>query len=280
MNKPPIMPAALLLTIIFVTMCTQPVENPDPTTVFAYTESAEDTIGYRIPALVTTGRGTLLAFAERRQGLHDHAQNDIVLRRSLDNGMTWQAEQLIAEDGKNSLNDPCAVVLESGRILLMYQRFPYGYHARNSGWIKMADTGHEGPRITRSFLVNSDDDGESWSEPREITKMVRLEDRVSVGCPGRGIQLKSDAFKDRIIIPLYETIPDGKGNRSWRNRVAYSDDNGESWMLGEMIPHDNLEGSGNEAQVVELPDGTLLFNSRNQGGQYRKISRSNDGGIT
>ncbi len=261
-------------------MSSQPVEPLRTATVFEYTTAADDTFGYRIPALVTAGNGTLLAFAERRMGLHDHAQNDIVLRRSFDNGMTWQQAQLIAADGKNSLNDPCAVVLESGRILLIYQRFPYGYHTMNSGWIRMADTAYESPRTTRSFLVYSDDDGESWSMPREITRMIRQASRISVGSPGKGIQLKSAEFKGRIIFPLYETIPDGKGTQTWKNRVAYSDDQGENWFLSEIIPHHNLSGFGNEAQVVELSDGTLLLNARNQGGQYRKISRSRDGGVT
>ena len=135
MIKKHFLPGVLILILSVLTMCTPPVEEVTSTTVFEYTETSTDTFGYRIPSIVTTGEGTLLAFAEKRVGLHDHAQNDIVLRRSSDNGNSWKAEQMIAEDGKNSLHDPCAVVMESGRILLMYQRFPYGYHARNSGWI-------------------------------------------------------------------------------------------------------------------------------------------------
>ncbi len=281
MIKKHFLPAVLLLSLTVLTTCTPSVEEVPPTTVFGYTETSADTFGYRIPAMVTTAKGTVLAFAEKRVGLHDHAQNDIVLRRSLDNGKSWEAEQMIAEDGKNSLNDPCVVVLESGRILLMYQRFPYGYHARNSGWIKRADTGYETPRTTKSFLVHSDDDGGTWSEPREITRMIREENIISVGSPGRAIQLKSADHKGRIVFPLYETVPpEGDGPRTWRNRIAYSDDGGETLQLGDRIPHEGLMGFGNEAQVVELPDGTLLFNSRNQGGQYRKISRSSDGGIS
>ncbi len=279
MTKKLILPAALLLAFTVLTMCTQIEKSTVPITVFEYTETPTDTFGYRIPSMVTTQKGTVLAFAESRVGLHDHAQNDIVLRRSFDNGISWQPEQMIAEDGKNSLNDPCAVVLESGKILLMYQRFAYGFHARNAGWIKMADSGYEDPRTTKSLLVYSDDEGENWSDPREITRMVRQEDRVSVGSPGRGIQLKSPEHNGRIVFPLYETIPDGEGGRTWRNRIAYSDDNGETWELSELIPHEGLLGYGNEAQVVELSDGTLLFNARNQGGQYRKVSRSRDGGI-
>ncbi len=281
MIKKQLPPTVLLGMILLLAMCTSPPEESPSVTVFEYTESATDTFGYRIPSMVTTDEGTLLAFAEKRVGLHDHAQNDIVLRRSFDHGLSWNAEQMIAEDGKNSLNDPCAVILESGRILLMYQRFPYGYHARNSGWIKRADTGYETPRTTKSFLVHSDDDGETWSEPREITRMVREENIVSVGSPGRAIQLVHSEHIGRIVFPLYETVPpEGEGSRTWRNRIAYSDDGGKTLQLSDRIPHEGLLGYGNEAQVVELQDGTLLFNARNQGGQYRKISRSFDGGIT
>ena len=107
--------------------------------------------GYRIPSLVTTRKGTLLAFAERRVGLGDHAQNDIVLRRSYDDGKTWNSIQVIADHGKNSLNDPLAVVLNSGRILLIFQEYPYGIHSRSMGWIQIADRGYDGPRNTHSW---------------------------------------------------------------------------------------------------------------------------------
>lgn len=103
--------------------------------------------------------GSLLAFTERRIGLHDHAQNDIILRRSTDNGQTWLPVQVISDMGKSSLNDPCAVVLQTGRILLMYQRFPYGVHARNAGWIQMGDTGYDGSRDWLNSVAFSDDNG-------------------------------------------------------------------------------------------------------------------------
>lgn len=70
------------------------------TIVFARETVDNVEYGYRIPALVTTTRGTTLAFAERRVGFHDHAQNDIVLKRSFDNGKSWGPLQVIAEKGK------------------------------------------------------------------------------------------------------------------------------------------------------------------------------------
>ncbi|MDP6506730.1 MAG: sulfatase-like hydrolase/transferase, partial [Planctomycetota bacterium] len=84
--------------------------------------------GYRIPSLLVTRKGSILAFSERRLGLQDHAQNDIVLKRSTDGGRTWSDEIVAFEDGMNSINDPLTVQLENGRILLMFARFPYGRH--------------------------------------------------------------------------------------------------------------------------------------------------------
>ena len=74
-------------------------------------------------ALAVSRKGTVLAFAERRTGLHDHAKNDIVLRRSADGGRTWGDLIVVAEEGDDSLNDPCVVVLDSGRVLHSLKRF-------------------------------------------------------------------------------------------------------------------------------------------------------------
>ncbi len=254
-------------------------------------QSAEDIIvykiglgdsqyGYRIPSLVTTREGTLLAFAERRVGLGDHAQNDIVVRRSADNGKTWSSVHVIADYGKSSLNDPMAVVLSSGRILLIFQEYPYGIHSRNSGWIQMADEGYDGPRNTHSWLTSSDDDGLSWSRPREITGMIRPHDRISVGSPGIGIQLKRGKFEGRIVIPLYLTKKIDDNNRVWTNAVAWSDDEGKTWKISNDMHREGQTGYGNEAQVAELSDGSVLFVARNQGGLYRQVSVSRDGGRT
>ncbi len=248
-------------------------------TVFHMEEIDGVNYGYRIPSLVTSHSGTLLAFAERRVGLHDHAQNDIVLKRSFNNGKSWRNIQIIADFGKKSLNDPLAVVLESGRILLMFNMYPYGVHSRNSGWIQMADNGYDGPRNTRSFITWSDNDGESWAEPKEITKMVRPSDRISAGSPGIAIQLKRGKFKGRIIWPLYLTRKINENERDWTNAVAWSDDEGETWRLSNDIQQKGHTGNGNEAQVVELSDGSLLFVVRNQGGYYRKVATSSDGGL-
>ncbi len=260
-----------------------------PTNIFSQTSG--DTIvyhhgmggsqyDYRIPSLVTTQKGTLLAFAERRVSLGDHAQNDIVLRRSLDEGRTWGAVRIIADFGESSLNDPVAVVLNNGRVLLIFQEYPYGIHSRSNGWIQIADEGYDGPRNTHSWLVYSDDDGATWSRPRDITHLIRPHDMIAVGSPGVGIQLKHGKYKGRVVIPLYFTEKVNDNIGGWTNGVAWSDDNGVSWKISNDIHREGMTGYGNEAQVAELSDGSILLVARNQGGDHRQVSVSRDGGRT
>lgn len=255
-------------------------EKLPKTVVYSYNEQTDPAYGYRIPSLLTTKKGTLLAIAERRLGLHDHAQNDIVLRRSEDNGRSWSDIEVIHEDGKNSLNDPCALVLNSGRILLMFQRYPYLVHSRTEGKIQMAEMGYDGPRNTRSFITYSDDDGQTWSSPKEITKQVRPSERISIGSPGIGIQLSRGDYKGRIVLPVYETRKLSEKERVWGNSVVFSDDDGETWHISNEIHHFDHTGYGNEAQVAEQSDGGLILIARNQGGLFRKYAESKDGGYS
>ena len=226
---------------------------------------------YRIPALVTTKRGTLLAFAEARATLRDHAENDIVLKRSTDHGRTWGPMQLIDEDGTNALNNPTAVVIrETGRVLLMYQHYAKGFDEHK------AEPGYDGPRVCRTFLTHSDDDGAKWSEPREVTRQVKrptVATSTATG-PGIGIQLARGKHAGRILMPFNEG-PYG----AWRVYAAFSDDGGETWRYGDSAP-EGTKGFANEVQFVELSDSVML-NARNQGGdKLRKIAVSLDGGET
>ena len=76
----------------------------------------------RIPAVVVTKKGTVLAFAEGRAANTDQAKNKIIFKRSTDGGRTWGEIRTLADDGDNSLNNPCAVEeRQSGRVFLMYQ---------------------------------------------------------------------------------------------------------------------------------------------------------------
>jgi len=252
----------------------QALENMTVSDVFGRGEDGYPQV--RIPSVVVTPKGTVLAFAEARQA-GDHSENDIVLKRSLDGGATWQPLQLIAEMGGDSLNDPCAVALrEAGRVLLMYQRYPKGYHTRKMAHTEAAELGYGGPRNTQTFLTRSQDEGATWSDPEDITRSIRRPDAISVGSPGVGIELKNG----RILFPLYEVMPPGEDHRQWHNCAAISDDGGVTWRPGARVPEGSLEGDANECQLEELSDGTVIMDARQTSGNFRKGARSRDAGET
>jgi Neuraminidase (sialidase) len=144
----------------------------------------------------------------------------------------------------------------------------------------MADNGYDGPRNTKSYLTYSDDDGESWAEPRDITKLIRPGDRIVATSPGTGIQLKRGDFKGRVVMPFNLHRKLSENDHDCTNAVAWSDDQGETWSICNDIPHVGHTGYGNEAQLVERTDGSLLYIARNAGGFHRKVSISEDGGRT
>ncbi len=241
-----------------------------PKYIDVFKENIEGYDTYRIPSLLTSNKGTLLAFCEGRSSRSDHAHNDIVLKRSTNNGKSWEKLQIVAEDGDNTLSNPLAVVVsETGRILLMFQRYPEGFHERE------VVPGLEGSKICRTYITHSDDDGKVWSEPKEITSSVKRPTWVTstAGGPGNGIQIKNGKYKGRLIMPFNQG-PYGK----WKVYAVISDDLGESWFYGE-VAFEEDPGLGNEVQMVELSDGSVMLNSRSANGlMQRKTAISNDGG--
>lgn len=234
---------------------------------FVFANGREGYPVYRIPSVVTGHEGTVLAIAEGRSGRHDVGANDLVLKRSADKGQTWSKLQVIQDDGKNSLNGPCAVLTDTGRVLLIYHHYTAGTHERN------AQPGHAGNRAVRNFITYSDDDGRSWSSPRDITRQTKKPTgwtSILTG-PGVAIQLRREPYAGRIVVPCAHG-PVGK----YRSYVCFSDDNGDSWQLGGEVPD-----AGNECQVVELADGRLMLNMRSYRGKgCRALSFSDDGGTT
>ena len=223
---------------------------------------------YRIPTLLCTSEGTLLAICEARLSIKDTSCNKLVLKRSTDEGNSWSPLQVIADSGKDSLNNPCLVEdRASRRVLLHYQRYPYPL---NELTVK---PGLEGEGVVHSYQLASHDNGLSWSKPEDITCHVKRPTRVTslASGPGIGVQLTRGPRKGRILIPFNQG-PYGK----WKVYAAYSDDGGQTWHMGETAP-----GRGNEVQVVELTNGDVLLNARNFWGKMnRLVSVSHDQGIT
>lgn len=218
---------------------------------------------FRIPALVTSKSGTLLAFCEgRKVGRGDSGNIDVVLRRSLDHGVTWQPLQILADMGDDTIGNPCPVVdRDTGAIWLPL--------TRNAGSDSLESiTAGNGKRTV--WMMKSTDDGLTWSSPREITSSVSEPNWTWYATgPGCGMQTKSG----RLIIPCDHRVA---GTRERGSHVFYSDDHGATWKLGGRVAPDT-----NECQIAELSNGTLMLNMRSYHGKNRRaISTSRNGGTT
>lgn len=271
-----------LLALILVVLVPLSTWGAGPETADVFVPQMDGFASIRIPSIIVTEKGTILAFAEGRAADADQAKNKIVLKRGSDGGKTWSPIAVIAVDGDRALNNPCAVVhRQSGRVLLMYQSYPAGVGER-SGKIQ---PGYEGDQIVRNLIITSDDDGVNWSPPRDVTRETKREEVVTTiaGGPGIGIQLQHGPHAGRILIPFNEG-PFGV----WNIYAVFSDDQGQTWQMGNVAPGGLIEtGPGkttstvNEAQFVELSDGSIRFNVRRWAGKpVRKTSVSTDGGVT
>lgn len=223
---------------------------------------------YRIPALVVTKKGTALAFCEgRRNGASDSGAIEILVRRSEDNGESWEEAQVVWADPGNTCGNPAPVVDPlTGTIWLLM--------TWNRGDDKepqiIAQTSKDTRRV---FVTASEDDGQSWARPRELTDTVKLPEWTWYATgPGAGI---AHSKTGRLLIPCDHI--EAKTKRYF-SHVIYSDDHGASWKLGGSTPRDKV----NECEVVERSDGSLLLNMRSYDPtvKARQVAVSRDGGLT
>lgn len=257
-------PSVLILVAFASSVAAQATSNVD-----VFVAGQDGYFAYRIPALIASRQGTLLAFCEgRKASLSDDGDNDLVLRRSMDAGKTWRPLQLVHEEGGDAvvtIGNPCPVVDPStGRIWLSMNR-----------------------KNGRVLITHSDDDGATWAPVRDITAEASKPawGWYALG-PGVGIAVERGPHRGRLILPAnHRETTDRKGPSA--SHVIYSDDHGATWKLGGTVGLHT-----NECQLVEtiVGDGSeLLINMRNHwarsGGKpelagRRLVSRSRDGGLT
>lgn len=216
-----------------------------------YQASTEGYHTYRIPALVVSNKGTLLAFCEaRKHSSADHGHIEMALKRSFDHGETWTDMQIIWNDGENTIGNPCPVVDQA------------------TGTIWLSFTWNN----DRVFVTNSTDDGATWSEPTEITKEVKPPSWgwYATG-PTHGIQLSTG----RLLIPCDHREGSSR-DVPMRSHVIYSDDHGHTWKLGGVLGEKT-----DECVAVETMDGSIYLNMRSYRGAHRRAyAWSQDGGET
>ncbi len=224
---------------------------------------------FRIPAIVTTNSGKVLAFAEGRvKNSSDNGNIDFVMKSSDDGGKNWSKLKVIWNDGGNACQNPAPVIdKQTGKIFMLM--------TRKLGTDKEPDIiDQKSTEAIRVFVMQSGDEGDSWSEPKEITKDVNPGNWTWYATgPCHGIQLEKGKYKGRLVIPCDHIEA---GTKKYFSHIIYSDDNGKTWQLGGTTPQDQV----NECTVAELPDGRLILNMRNydRNQKTRKISFSNNGG--
>lgn len=242
------------------------------------------TDGYRAfhtPTLLTSSSGTILAICEARNSDPklmggDTGDIDIALKRSFDNGRTWEPMQIIVHTGPDTDGNPAPVLdKETGTIWLLF--------CKNLG-----DGGEdlivEGKAPRTVWVTSSKDDGQTWDEPREITEDVKDPSWTWYATgPNHGIQLKSG----RIIVPCdhvqgtasaYHDVKSSVAvlGASGHSHIIYSDDHGESWHIGGVA-----QVGTNESTIVQTTDGALYFNCRNYVGDHRRAyAWSRDDGLS
>ncbi|SED96005.1 sialidase family protein [Streptomyces sp. TLI_105] len=233
----------------------------------------------RIPAVVTSKTGVLLAFAEGRTrldstGCHDVGDNDLVLKRSLDGGTTWQALQIVV-GGSDELahGNPAPVVdAVTGRITLLYSSSDWNHDP-----VKPSRTGYE----RTVHAVHSMDGGVTWSAsaPQPQLKAAGW-GWVSTG-PGHGIQLSRGPHHGRLIVPGDHTAG---GDTTAGGQLYISDDGGLTWTLGATSEASKSGAYPAELTVVETVDGNVYVNARNsapthcQTNEHRLAAVGTDGG--
>ena len=232
---------------------------------------------YREQAVVVTNSNLVVMIGQGRNKSRwsDRSGQDLVCRTSADSGKTWSGARLVATHGLKSIC-PSAAVYDRNtcRIHVLYNLFMWDYTRVPKGI-----RGELGDLNCRQFTVTSDDDGRSWSKPREISKMVATHGAVMVVGSGEGIQLRRGPAKGRLI------IAGGDFYKGKKVLCYYSDDGGKVWKRSNVVPFKGKMAWASESKVAELADGTLVLNSRTfvrDGAKHRLRTRafSADGGIT
>lgn len=234
---------------------------------------------YRIPGIVVTAKGTVLAYCEaRRTGKSDWDTIDLFLRRSTDGGRTWSPARRIADVPGPKAKNPVALAQKLANPDDVTYNNPVAIASRD-GTVHFLFC----LEYARCFYQRSDDDGQNWTPPVEITTAFEpfrreYDWKVLATGPGHGIELRSG----RLIVPVWISL--GTGGHAHRPSVAatiFSDDRGRTWQRGEIALPDTPEWIiPNETVAVELADGRVMLNARSESKAHRRLVTTGPDGAT
>ncbi len=232
---------------------------------------------YRIPGMVVTRDGTVLAYSEaRRKDSKDWGEIEVHLRRSTDGGKTWSAPQHIAHNGARLEGNPHNKTGEGEREQTVNN--PVAIVDRTTGAVEMLYC----VNYARCFSMRSTDDGLTWSAPVEITAAFEpfrnhYPWRVIATGPGHGIQLGSG----RLVVPVWLAYGKEGDHKPSAAATIYSDDHGRTWKAGDLcLPNEGELGNPNETMIVERSDGRVLLVARSVSRANRKLLTTSADGAT
>ena len=234
---------------------------------------------YRIPGLVTTKKGTLVAVYDirYRNSLDLQGDIDIGVSRSTDGGKTW-GPMIVAMDmgpwgglpeERNGVGDPCILLDEVTGDLLIFAAWMHGGEAGKAAWFA-AGSGF-GPETTpQLMMVRSTDDGITWSEPVSLTRQVKQEAwNFTFQGPGRAITMEDGT----LVVPFQHQEPEP--HRTPAAGIMYSTDRGLTWHV-----HEPAKSNTTESQVAEIAPGELMLNMRDNRKTGRAVYTTRDMGRT
>lgn len=230
---------------------------------------------YRIPGLVTTNKGALLGVYDVRYNNSADLQEyvDIGISRSTDKGQTWEPMRLAMAFGEkngfpkaqNGVGDPAILVDRlTGRVWVI-AAWTQGMGNGRAWFNSQPGMDHQTAQL---MLAYSDDDGQSWSEPINITEQVKDPSwYFLLQGPGMGITMH-----DGTLVFAAQYINEDRDPHSC---IIYSKDRGKTWHL-HRAPRENTT----EAQVAEVTPGLLMLNMRDDRGGSRAVYTTKDLGMT
>ncbi len=278
MNPSSLLPALLFSLVLPLCLSGAAVEKHD---LFVAGEGGY--AGYRIPALVVTPQQSVLAICEaRRSTLRDWGHIDLVMRRSVDGGRTWEPARVLV--GQRDLppdiqRNPAAAERSLG--------LPGAFTINNPSWIADGSTAETHllfcAEYDRAFIITTRDGGATFSRPREITRAFetfRTRDNyawrvVAIG-PGHGVRLSSG----RLVAPVWISLGESSSaHHPSHCATIYSDDRGATWRAGEIIARNSDDlPDPNETAIVEIEPGRVMVSIRNESPRNRRaLAWSADG---
>jgi sialidase-1 len=235
---------------------------------------------YRIPALGTTAKGTLLSVYDmrRRMGRDLQEDIDIGLSRSTDGGHSWEPVQVIMDMGEyggltqelNGCSDPGLIIDRQTGEIFCFALWMNGKPGKHQWVDDGSEPGFEIGKTAQFMMVSSKDDGLTWSKPVNMTRQLKQESWwLFAPSPQQGFQLKDGT----LVMPVQGRT--GREPLATFATIMISRDHGATWTVG----NPGYAG-GNECQAVVLSDNSIMLNIRNDHERYRAVVVSKDLGKT